>query len=945
MSAGGWWTGLGALATRETRAELLAGRPMDDAVAVAIHASILQSLHHDLERAKRFNEGLQQWLEHAEPSSTARAWAARSAGHIHHTEGRYEEAIECYAAAAHDFLEAGGEVEYARTLLGGMQALIYRGRYDEAIEWAERARGSFEKHNDALRLARLESNIGNVLFRQDKPQLAAERYRAALAGFAAAAGAGAADAAATLSNLAVASISLGHFDEALESYQKARAHYELFGPANLLARAEYNVAYLYYMRGQYSEARTLYQVSRERCTALGDPYHAALCDLDEGEMLLELNLTRESEHLSRRASAAFLRLGLRYERGKALVNQAAAGSQRRDLRFAERKLKLARRLFVDEKNAIWAALADQLRAVLAFHKRRFHEAKRLSESAWKVLNQTLSPGRAAHSQILLARLWLRAGYTRRALETSSEAVARAGEWVSPSLRFHSSLVRGEIHESHGRVTEALSAYEEARLEVEDLRGRLETEDLRISLLHDKLSVYEGLVSLHIESADITRALGLVEQAKSRSLADRLALEAGNDSTVDRVPEPVEALRRDLNFLYRKIEAGSTEAGARLRGRAVELETALLEQVQRRRKVDASGQMSLSGAGSDSLIRAALGAGELVIEFYEARDQLFAFVLDRDSLQVVALGAVAPVKTALKLLRFQITRLGFARELDAGRTPDPAPVREHLRELYTLLISPVEPLLTSCSHLILAPHRELHGLPFAALDDGSRALIDRFTLSATPSALVLAMARRRRRAGDSSGSGALVMAVPDSRAPRIAEEAEIVAGALPGSRVFLGRAATAEKFRSLAPQSRVVHLATHGIFRRDNPMFSALEMADERFHLLDLSHLRLRTDLLTLSACNTGSGVAIGGDELVGLVRGFLEAGAKSLLATLWEIDDTSAREFMGDFYRRMAGGESAAKAVRGAMLSARERFPHPYHWAAYLLAGEPTTLIAVETIP
>jgi CHAT domain-containing protein len=139
------------------------------------------------------------------------------------------------------------------------------------------------------------------------------------------------------------------------------------------------------------------------------------------------------------------------------------------------------------------------------------------------------------------------------------------------------------------------------------------------------------------------------------------------------------------------------------------------------------------------------------------------------------------------------------------------------------------------------------------------------------------------------------------------------------------------------------LAAHGIFRRDNPMFSALQLADGRINLLDLSKIRLDADLLTLSACNTGSSVAIGGDELVGLMRGFLQAGARSLLVTLWEIDDSSTHEFMRAFYGFLAVGEPLARAVQKAMLAVRERFPHPYFWAPFLLVGDPDTVISLET--
>ena len=217
---------------------------------------------------------------------------------------------------------------------------------------------------------------------------------------------------------------------------------------------------------------------------------------------------------------------MRYEHAKALVSLAVAGSQRGDRLFADRTLRAARRLFVQEKIAVWSALVDQLRAVLAFHDSRFDQAHRLSASAWRVLTTIMVPGRAAHSQILLARLWLRAGHADRARAVSREAVELLGDDISPSLRFHASLLEGEIHEAQGKMAEAWACFQSSRREIEDLRGRVETEDLRISVLKDKVAVYEHLVALCLDPPpaslplDEEGALALVQEAKSRALADR-----------------------------------------------------------------------------------------------------------------------------------------------------------------------------------------------------------------------------------------------------------------------------------------------------------------------------------------------------------------------------------------------------------------------------------------
>ncbi len=904
-----------------------------------LHAGVLEALHRDRPRALRLSRAARKLAElRGDPLS--RAWALRSQGHCSHVAGEYEQAVIAYGTAAALFDEAGAETELARTLLGGLQALIFRGKYEEAHQWAARAETIFQRHQDRLRLARLDSNVGNIYFRQDRPRDALARYQRALEGFQIVGEPY--DIAAALSNLAVSYTNLGQFQDALSHYRKAREHCERHGLANLVARADYNIAYLYYLRGEYAEARRLYQISRERSQAAGDAYHAALCDLDEAEMDLELNLTPEGERLAQRAADGFRELGMHYEEAKALVNLAVAASQSHDYRSAGRSLIRARRLFQQEQNPVWPAMVDQLRAVVAFHESRFDLARRLGTSAWRSLTQTMVPDRAAHSQILLARLWLRAGYADRARAISQQSLERLGDDISPSLRFHASLLRGEIHEIQGRREEALESYEAARREVEDLRGRVDAEDLRISILQDKLAVYEGLVGLHLhspaatDSGGVRRALLLVQQAKSRSLADRLAVSSTMYGDAPAEETSLECLRRDLNLVYRQIDLAvlanqppSPQRTTALRERASELEARLVEW---RNRSGPAGPGPLDTPAHDVPdLQRALREGEVLLEYYEARGVLYLFLLSRESLEVTRLGYAAPVHRALKLLRFQLEKYGWARRGPQDRE-DLDAAYHHFRELHTLLVAPIADRLSGFRHLIVAPQRDLHGLPFAALHDGTCALIDRFTVSVAPSADVLARCRKRPVR---PVRGAVVMAVPDARAPRIQEEARLVAGMLSDAWLLLGEAASLEAFRRYAPESRIVHLAAHGIFRRDNPMFSALQLADSRLSMFDLNRLSLNIELLTLSACGTGLTVAVGGDELLGLMRGFLQAGVRSLLVTLWDIDDACTQEFMCSFYRQIGEGASLAAAVQGATREIRERYPHPYFWAPFLLIGEP----------
>jgi CHAT domain-containing protein len=107
-------------------------------------------------------------------------------------------------------------------------------------------------------------------------------------------------------------------------------------------------------------------------------------------------------------------------------------------------------------------------------------------------------------------------------------------------------------------------------------------------------------------------------------------------------------------------------------------------------------------------------------------------------------------------------------------------------------------------------------------------------------------------------------------------------------------------------------------------------------LHDLYQMRFDSTLVALSGCSTGMNVVAPGDELLGLQRGLLYAGARSMLLSLWDVNDISTAELMTAFYRRTREGNPPALALQGAMKEIRSRYPHPYFWAPFILIGKCT---------
>ena len=119
------------------------------------------------------------------------------------------------------------------------------------------------------------------------------------------------------------------------------------------------------------------------------------------------------------------------------------------------------------------------------------------------------------------------------------------------------------------------------------------------------------------------------------------------------------------------------------------------------------------------------------------------------------------------------------------------------------------------------------------------------------------------------------------------------------------------------------------------MFSAIRLADGYLTLHDLYEMRLPVELATLSGCSTGLSVVASGDEQLGLVRGLLHAGARSLLLSLWDVQDETTAELMKSFYRHyISDPHKAAAAIQSAMVELRDAHPHPYYWAPFILIGK-----------
>ena len=838
--------------------------------------------------------------------------------------------------------------EAAVTLNSSIQPLILLGEYERAFAASKRAREIFTRLGEGKRLANLENNVGNIFHRQDRLDEALAHYERA---YKALADYGEWEVSAVaLHNMAMCLVGLNDFPRSLDCYQKARELCVKYNMPRLRDQADYNIAYLYYFRGEYSRAIEMLLATKRACEESGDEYRLALCDLDLSEIYLELNLSEEAREIARKSFLRFEKLGIAYEAAKALANEAIACGQQGRAPEAIERFEKARGMFACEQNAVWSSLLDLYQGVLLFHQGQYPEAQRLGAAAALFFDQSVLPGKAVLARLLLTRIALQIGDLDQAEREAEGASEKMSVVQTPELIYQTHFFLGEIASGRGHRSAARAEYQEARKALETLRTHLHREELKISFVKNRLQVYEALVDLHIDSkgAEVSanEALACMEAAKSRSMTAMIFHtgrtlsfgDAGQSKEVLKIRD----LREELNWYYHRIELEQLHSEEMSRQRIDELQRKARERenelLRTLRELPAHERENVSpeepSQFSVANLQAALPMDTALIEYYSAGDRLVAAVVTRETIEITTVAAVSQVTRLLQLLRFQISKFSMgAAHTRQFEQPLLRATLGHLEALYAELMRPLRSRLRQ-QRLVVVPHGALHFLPFHALRNSDEYLGDTFAVSYAPSAAVFALCQQKAAA---EKKRSLVLGIPDDRAPQIVTEAQSVAALLPEAELCLGEQATAKILLERGPETGLLHIATHGIYRSDNPMFSGIRLGDGYVNLYDLYQLRLNAKLVTLSGCATGMNFVAAGDELLGLQRGLFYAGATTLLLSLWDVHDRSTAELMQEFYSSYMQNGDAAVSLRGAMRILRRENPHPYFWAPFVVVGKITS--------
>ncbi len=472
--------------------------------------------------------------------------------------------------------------------------------------------------------------------------------------------------------------------------------------------------------------------------------------------------------------------------------------------------------------------------------------------------------------------------------------------ISPGNRPRAFAYRARAWLALGKPAQARAELRRGERVIEEARGRRDSDEGRAAFAGKAHGVYEMLVELEAGAGRWPAAFRAAEAARARAFLDFVAAPRPRDLTHLMPSERArfEALRADIERAHKpggdKAALQKLEDDERLALRRYEKERLAQARVQPCEPLDAAA------------VRRALADGEALVQ-YQALDGAFlAFVFTRNRFRTVRL----PADGVLEAARDLPVALDLARREE--RRGGSAFADWHFGMLGEALLGALP--LDGVTRLVVVPDQELHLVPFAALRLRGRPLAESVAVVTAPSASVYATMASRKRAFDAARARCLFVNDPTGSLPHAAGEEAALRRAFGRRLTVLGeKDASRETVLRLAPRHDILHFATHAVWRPDRADLSYLELArNERLTASDLLSVDLsRTRSAVLSACDSGRGDWSRAEEMFGLPRAFLRAGAASVLATLWPLEDHAAiGEFMEAYY---AEGLSAGEAQRRAV--------------------------------
>ena len=864
------------------------------------------------------------------PETEVKALAAWAQGIGEITKGKLEAAVRQLEEASLLFRRIGKKHESAQPQVALLMALAMLNQYDRAEAVGRRALRIFEENGNELAAGKIEINLHNIACGQRRYRRAEKLGLSAYGRFAkidepgwrAMAG----------NDLAITYSQLNDFRSAEIYFRAALEIARSAGMTLTEAEIEASMGNLALYRGKYADALNFLELSRQKYEELRMPHQTAIAELEIADIYSELNMTGEALNLYARCIKTLAKLKLRAEEARARSNAGKAAIRLRKTMFSRNQFDRALELYegIGDRNGIASVMLN--RAYLELKLTNYGAAHKFGLKASEIFGRNKNERQAISAKWLIGEVLSRSGNRVAALKSLKSTLNKSLELDQNQIALLALNSLGKTSNGLGNSSEAKHYFKRAIALTEHTREPLPGEEFRMAFLDGKLEPYQNLAWTYILEKKLADAFRFVEKGRSKSLFESVAGFGAKSHVPAGLAEKGELLREQLNHYYSAANTGRGYPSGELQAKIGKTERELSTVLRRAESTGKKHKATLKDPGHDvkiEILQTQIGPEQALIEYVNFNGVLSAFVITDKSVNFFSeLSAESEILSELEQLRFQFGALRYGR---AAVGPFASQLTErankHLCKLYDKLIRPLEFAIADRDLIVIATG-SLHYVPFNALHDSSRYIIESRLVTNSPSASIWQILKAKP---ELRLNRPLLMGYADENAPETENEVRAIKEILPSSQIYIGSHATFLNFREKAPMHDILHLACHGQFRSDNPLFSSLNLADGRITVRDVADLRLSAGLVTLSACETGLNRLFAGDEIIGLARGFLSAGVRSILVSLWTVSDEATKGLMKSFYSNLQRGTSVSTSLSNAQQEFIQQGEHPYYWAPFIL--------------
>ncbi len=502
---------------------------------------------------------------------------------------------------------------------------------------------------------------------------------------------------------------------------------------------------------------------------------------------------------------------------------------------------------------------------------------------------------------------------------------------------------GRILLEQGKREESLIYFKKAVDILEGLREKLISTEMKRGFFENKLLAYDLTIEALWDLGRFEEAFNYSERARARSFLDILGgtllkVKAQDEEIISRLQD----LEMRISFLQEKERQERAKP-------STEQNTAYIEELQNlQRKLqqiyyqlkedlnyhspEVASLVTINPLTLDK-VKEILDQEIVLIDYYITGDRVLVWVIEQ---------------SGIKTKEISLKGINLSQKVEEAREAFTATESDYdyqkiCRELYHLLFAPVKDLLGNKTIVGIIPHRSLFYIPFQALQEEDKFLVEQYSLFYIPSLSVYSYCLGKNKGKQESYLGFGNPSFEGSNLPSLpmsAEEVKIVARNFALQDVFIDKEATETRFKEISSNFDVLHLSTHGLADDLRPLYSMICLAkdgknDGELRAYEVFNLNLESNLIVLGACETGLGKLSEAEGLIGLVRSFLYAGTPTVIASLWSVFDRPTMELFVKFFEYWKrNGLTKVEALAQAQRELAKEYKLPVAWAGFTLIGD-----------